>query len=237
MSEYMEKHAISKLIGSPPGYVGHEEGGQLTEKIRRKPYSVLLLDEIEKAHPDVFNILLQVLDEGHLTDSLGRKINFKNTLIIMTSNVGARKLQDFGTGVGFGTRAKVENLEEIRANVIQESVKKAFSPEFLNRLDDIIIFESLNKDSIKKIVNLPLNDLIERMKELGYTVKITASMKNYLADVGYDERYGARPLNRAIQKYIEDPIAEKMLEGGLSEGDTIKVGYKKENVVVDVIKK
>jgi len=236
MSEYMEKHAISKLIGSPPGYVGHEEGGQLTERIRRKPYSVVLLDEIEKAHPDVFNILLQVLDEGHLTDSLGRKINFKNTLIIMTSNVGARKLQDFGTGVGFGTRAKVENLEEIRANVIQESVKKAFSPEFLNRLDDIIIFESLGREDIKKIVNLPLKDLIDRMKDLGYTVKITSNMKNYLADVGYDERYGARPLNRAIQKYIEDPIAEKMLEGGLEEGDTIKVGYKKENVFVEVIK-
>ncbi|MHA2403698.1 MAG: ATP-dependent Clp protease ATP-binding subunit, partial [Candidatus Kariarchaeaceae archaeon] len=236
MSEYMEKHAVSKLIGSPPGYVGHEEGGQLTEKVRRKPYCVILLDEIEKAHPDVFNVLLPMLDEGHLTDSLGRKINFKNTLIIMTSNVGARKLQDFGTGVGFGTRAKVENLEELRAGVIEESMEKAFSPEFLNRLDDIIIFESLEKSDIKKIVELPIKDLTSRMSELGYDLKVTVNMKNFLTDVGYDEKYGARPLNRAIQKYIEDPIAEKMLEGELKEGDTIKVGYKKDKVTVDVVK-
>ncbi len=234
MSEYMEKHSISKLIGSPPGYVGHEEGGQLTERIRRKPYCVVLLDEIEKAHPDVFNILLQVLDEGHLTDSLGRQINFKNTLIIMTSNVGARKLQDFGTGVGFGTKAKIDNLEEIRANVIEESVKKAFSPEFLNRLDDIIIFKSLEKDDIKKIVDLPLKDLVSRMSDLGYKLKISAAMKTHLSDVGYDPKYGARPLNRAIQKYVEDPIAEKMLEGGIKEGVTIKVGYQKGDVTVEV---
>lgn len=237
MSEYMEKHAVSKLIGSPPGYVGHEEGGQLTEKVRRKPYSVILFDEIEKAHPDVFNILLPMLDEGHLTDSLGREINFKNTMIIMTSNVGARKLQDFGTGVGFGTKSKIENLEELRAGVIEDSMKKAFSPEFLNRLDDIIIFESLGRDEIKKIIDLPIKELTERMLELGFNLKITNNMKNYLCDVGYDDKYGARPLNRAIQKYIEDPIAEKMLEGKIKEGDTIKVGYKKENVAVDIVKK
>jgi|TARA_R110000803_G_scaffold92768_1_gene160278 ATP-dependent Clp protease ATP-binding subunit ClpC len=234
MSEYMEKHTTSKLIGAPPGYVGYEEGGQLTEKVRRKPYSVILLDEIEKAHPDVFNILLQVLDEGFLTDSLGRKINFKNTLIIMTSNVGARKLQDFGTGVGFGTKTKIDNLEKIRDNVINDSVKKTFSPEFLNRLDDIIIFKSLEKKEIKKIVELPLKELSDRMLEMGYNLVISPKLKELLVDKGFDEKYGARPLNRAIQKYIEDPIAEKMLEGTLKEGDTIKVGVLKDvvNVVV-----
>jgi ATP-dependent Clp protease ATP-binding subunit ClpC len=234
MSEYMEKHSVSRLVGAPPGYVGHEEGGQLTEKVRRKPYSVILFDEIEKAHPDTFNILLQVLDEGHLTDSLGRKVDFRNTLIIMTSNVGARKLQDFGAGVGFGTKAKVENLEEIRNSVIEDSVKKAFSPEFLNRLDDIIIFKSLDKEDIKKIVEIPLNELKDRMKEMGYTIKLSSKLKEYLAEVGYDEKYGARPLNRAIQKYIEDPIAEKMLDGDVKEGDTIKLGYVKGDVTVEV---
>ena len=234
MSEYMEKHSVSKLVGAPPGYVGYEEGGQLTEKIRRKPYSLILLDEIEKAHPDVFNILLQVLDEGHLTDGLGRKIDFKNTLIIMTSNVGARKLQDFGTGVGFGTKAKIDNLEEIRNNVIEESVKKAFSPEFLNRLDDIIIFKSLGEDDIKRIVDIPIKEFKSRMLELGYTVEISQKLKDFLVEKGYDEKYGARPLNRAIQKYLEDPIAEKMLDGDISEGDTIKVGFVKNEVVVEV---
>jgi ATP-dependent Clp protease ATP-binding subunit ClpC len=235
MSEYMEKHSVSKLVGAPPGYVGYEEGGQLTERVRRKPYSVVLLDEIEKAHPDVFNILLQVLDEGHLTDGLGRKVDFKNTLIIMTSNVGARKLQDFGTGVGFGTKAKIENLEDIRNNVIEESVKKAFSPEFLNRLDDIIIFKSLEKEDIRKIVELPLNELRDRMSEMGYTIKISTKMRDHLVEVGYDEKYGARPLNRAIQKYIEDPIAERMLDGDVKEGDTIKIGYTKNDVTVEVV--
>jgi ATP-dependent Clp protease ATP-binding subunit ClpC len=234
MSEYMEKHAVSKLVGAPPGYVGYEEGGQLTEKVRRKPYSVVLLDEIEKAHPDVFNILLQVLDEGHLTDGMGRKVDFKNTLIIMTSNVGARKLQDFGTGVGFGTKAKIENLEDIRNNVIEESVKKAFSPEFLNRLDDIIIFKSLEKEDIKRIVDIPLNELKDRMFELGYKIKISTKLRDYLVEAGYDEKYGARPLNRVIQKYVEDPIAERMLEGDIKEGDTIKIGYVKGDVTVEV---
>ncbi len=234
MSEYMEKHATSKLIGAPPGYVGYEEGGQLTEKVRRKPYSVILLDEIEKAHPDVFNIMLQVLDEGFLTDSLGRKINFKNTLIIMTSNVGARKLQDFGTGVGFGTKAKIDNLEDIRKTVISDSVKKAFSPEFLNRLDDIIVFKSLEKKDILKIVELPLMELEERMSEMGYTIVISSKLKNFLAEKGYDEKYGARPLNRAIQKYVEDPIAEKMVEEEIKKGDTVKVGLLKGEVSVVV---
>ena len=234
MSEYMEKHSTSKLIGAPPGYVGYEEGGQLTEKVRRKPYSVILLDEIEKAHTDVFNILLQVLDEGFLTDSLGRKINFKNTLIIMTSNVGARKLQDFGTGVGFGTQSRIDNLEGLRDNVINDSVKKAFSPEFLNRLDDIIVFKSLQKEEIKKIIDLPLKSLTNRMLEMGYKISITSKLKEFLVEKGYDEKYGARPLNRAIQKYVEDPIAEKMLETELKEGDTLKIGISKGDITVTV---
>jgi ATP-dependent Clp protease ATP-binding subunit ClpC len=232
MSEYMEKHAVSKLVGAPPGYVGYEEGGQLTEKIRRKPYCVILLDEIEKAHPDIFNILLQVLDEGHLTDGLGRKVDFRNTLIIMTSNVGARKLQDFGTGVGFGTKAKIENLEEIRNDVIEDSLKKAFSPEFLNRLDDIIIFKSLSEEDISKIIDIPLKELSSRLLEMGYVLKVSNKLKEHLIKTGYDEKYGARPLNRAIQKYLEDPIAERMLEGDLKEGDTIKVGYSKDDVTI-----
>lgn len=235
MSEYMEKHSISKLVGAPPGYVGYEEGGQLTEKIRRKPYSVLLLDEIEKAHPDIFNILLQVLDEGHLTDGLGRKVDFRNTLIIMTSNIGARKLQEFGTGVGFGTKAKIDNLEDIRNTVIEDSVKKAFSPEFLNRLDDIIIFKSLERKDIEKIVDIPLTELKNRILELGYIIKISTKMKSHLVDVGYDSKYGARPLNRAIQRYVEDPIAERLLDGDVNEGDTIKIGYSKEDITVDVV--
>ena len=238
MSEYMEKHSISKLIGSPPGYVGYEDGGQLTEKVRRKPFSVILFDEIEKAHSDVFNILLQVLEDGHLTDSLGRKIDFKNTLIVMTSNVGARKLQEFGTGVGFNTRAKIENAEESNEGVIQDSLKKAFAPEFLNRLDDIIVFKSLDMDSIKQIVEIPLRDVIARVKEMGYELKIDETLKEYLIEKGYDEKYGARPLNRAIQKYVEDPIAEKVLDGEINLGDTISISYdfKSENVKIDTKK-
>ena len=236
MSEYMEKHAVSKLVGAPPGYVGYEEGGQLTEKIRRKPYSVVLLDEIEKAHPDVFNILLQLLDEGHLTDGLGRKVNFKNTMIIMTSNVGARKLQDFGTGVGFGTKTKIEAHDELVSDVIEDSLKKAFSPEFLNRLDDVIVFKKLDKEGIGKIVELPLKDLTSRIKEIGYNVKVSKKLKDHLVEVGYDEKYGARPLNRAIQKYVEDPIAEELLKGEAQEGDTIKVGYRDNDVFVEIVK-
>jgi ATP-dependent Clp protease ATP-binding subunit ClpC len=236
MSEYMEKHAVSKLVGAPPGYVGYEEGGQLTEKIRRKPYSVVLLDEIEKAHPDVFNILLQLLDEGHLTDGLGRKVNFKNTMIIMTSNVGARKLQDFGTGVGFGTKTKLEAHDELVSDVIEDSLKKAFSPEFLNRLDDVIVFKKLDKEGIGKIVELPLKDLTSRIKEIGYGVKVSKKLKDHLVEVGYDEKYGARPLNRAIQKYVEDPIAEELLKGEAQEGDIIKVGYRDNEVFVEIVK-
>jgi ATP-dependent Clp protease ATP-binding subunit ClpC len=236
MSEYMEKHSVSKLIGSPPGYVGYGEGGQLTEKIRRKPYSVILFDEIEKAHPDTFNVFLQMFDDGHITDGSGRKVDFRNTLIIMTSNVGARKVQEFGTGIGFGTKAKIDDLDEITSGVINDSVKKAFAPELLNRLDDIIIFNSLGKDEIKKIVDIPLKELVGRIGELGYKLKITPKLREHICEVGYDEKFGARPLNRAIQKYIEDPISEKMLEGGLEEGDTIKMGYKKEKVTVEVEK-
>ena len=225
MSEYMEKHSVSKLIGAPPGYVGYEEGGQLTEKIRRKPFSVILLDEVEKAHPDVFNILLQVFDDGHLSDGLGRKVDFKNCLIIMTSNVGARKLQEFGTGVGFGTKAKTDNMDEASEGVIQDSLKKAFSPEFLNRLDDVIVFKSLDKEDIKKIVSIPLSEVTERVKEMGYNLSIDESIKEYLVEKGYDEKYGARPLNRAIQKYIEDPIAEKVLDGLIDTNDNITISY------------
>ena len=238
MSEFMEKHTVSKLIGAPPGYVGYEEGGQLTEKIRRKPFSVILLDEVEKAHPDVFNILLQVFDDGHLSDGLGRKIDFKNCLIIMTSNVGARKLQEFGTGVGFGTKAKSESHDEAAEGVIQDSLKKAFSPEFLNRIDDVIVFKSLDKEDIKKIVNIPLLEVIDRVKEMGYVLKIEDSLKEYLVEKGYDEKYGARPLNRAIQKYIEDPISEKVLEGELTIDDTIVISYdsKVEDIKISIKK-
>ena len=236
MSEYMEKHTTSKLVGAPPGYVGYEEGGQLTEKVRRKPYSVILLDEIEKAHPDVFNVLLQVLDDGHLTDGLGRKVDFRNTLIIMTSNVGARKLQDFGTGVGFGTKTKNDNLDDIKQSVIDNELKKAFSPEFLNRLDEIIFFKPLEKEDIKKILDIPLKELSDRIDEMGYKLKISPKLKEYLVEAGYDEKYGARPLNRAIQKYLEDPISERMLDGDLVEGDTIKIGFSKGDVTVDIEK-
>jgi len=238
MSEYMEKHTVSKLIGAPPGYVGYEEGGQLTEKIRRKPFSVILLDEVEKAHPDVFNVLLQVFDDGHLSDGLGRKVDFKNCLIIMTSNVGARKLQEFGTGVGFGTQSKNNAHDEIVEGVIQDSLKKAFSPEFLNRIDDVIVFKSLDKEDIKRIVDIPLSEVVGRVKEMGYVLKIEDTLKEYLVEKGYDEKYGARPLNRAIQKYVEDPISEKVLEGELSIGDTITISYntKIEDVKVEIKK-
>ena len=221
MSEYMEKFAISRLIGAPPGYVGYEEGGQLTEKIRRKPYAVVLLDEIEKAHPDVFNMLLQVLDDGYLTDSLGRKIDFRNTIIIMTSNIGARKLKDFGTGVGFGTSAKEAQETDYAKAVIENALKKAFAPEFLNRIDDVIVFNALEKEDINKIIDIELIKLIDRIKDLGYTLKLTEKAKNYIAEKGFDKQYGARPLNRAIQKYVEDALAEEIINSKIHEGDTI----------------
>lgn len=221
MSEYMEKFAISRLIGAPPGYVGYEEGGQLTEKVRRKPYSVVLLDEIEKAHPDVFNMLLQILDDGHVTDSLGRKIDFRNTVIIMTSNIGVRKLKDFGGGVGFGTQAKKEQEDSNARGIIESALKKSFAPEFLNRIDDVIIFNSLEREDIHKIIDIELKKLLDRISDLGYNLSLTEKAKDYIADKGFDKQYGARPLKRAIQKYIEDALAEEIVNSKLNEGDSI----------------
>ncbi|RPD46802.1 ATP-dependent Clp protease ATP-binding subunit [Hymenobacter sediminis] len=225
MSEYMEKFSISRLVGAPPGYVGYEEGGQLTEKIRRKPYSVILLDEIEKAHPDVYNLLLQVLDDGILTDGLGRKVDFRNTIIIMTSNIGARDLQDFGAGIGFGTKARQENMDEITKGTITNALRKTFSPEFLNRLDDVIVFNSLEKQDIHRIIDISLSKLLGRIQTLGYRVELTEAAKDFVAEKGYDPKYGARPLNRAIQKYIEDPIAEEILKAEIAQGDVITADY------------
>ena len=230
MSEYMEKFAISRLVGAPPGYVGYEEGGQLTEKVRRKPYAVILLDEIEKAHPDVFNMLLQVLDDGFLTDSLGRKIDFSNTIIIMTSNVGARKLKDFGTGVGFGTSAQREQESANARAVIENALKKTFAPEFLNRIDDVVVFNNLERDHIDKIIDIELAKLLERISELGYKLKLSKKAKDFIADKGFDKQYGARPLKRALQKYVEDAIAEQIIKSNIQEGDVIAMDFKKEDV-------
>ncbi len=218
MSEYMEKFSVSRLIGAPPGYVGYEEGGQLTEKVRRKPYSVVLLDEIEKAHPDVYNILLQVLDDGQLTDGLGRKVDFKNTLIIMTSNIGARQLKDFGQGVGFATKSRQESVEDSSKSVIQNALRKTFSPEFLNRIDDVVVFNSLGKDEIFKIIDLSLRGVKKRLTTMGFQLDLSVEAKDFLSEKGYDPQFGARPLNRAIQKYIEDPLAEFILGEQPTEG-------------------
>lgn len=226
MSEFMEKFTVSRLVGAPPGYVGYEEGGQLTEKVRRRPYSIVLLDEIEKAHPDVFNILLQVMDEGRLTDNFGRKVDFKNTIIIMTSNVGTRQLKEFGTGIGFNTQ-KID--KEYSHSVLQKALNKAFSPEFLNRVDDIIIFDSLDKEAIFKIIDIELAGFLIRIAELGYTLNISDEAKTFIAEKGYDAQYGARPLKRAIQKYLEDELAELIISDAVSIGDTIIVDYDKEN--------
>ncbi len=223
MSEYMEKFSISRLVGAPPGYVGYEEGGQLTEKIRRKPYAVVLLDEIEKAHPDVFNMLLQVLDDGFLTDSLGRKIDFRNTIIIMTSNIGARRLKDFGQGVGFGTAAKSAQADDNSKSIIENALKKAFAPEFLNRIDDVMVFNALEKEDIDKIIDIELEKLILRIKDLGYELLLSDKAKDYIAEKGFDKEYGARPLKRAIQKYVEDTIAEEIISAHIQEGDSIKL--------------
>ena len=225
MSEYMEKFSVSRLVGAPPGYVGYEEGGQLTEKVRRKPYSVVLLDEIEKAHPDVFNILLQVLDDGILTDGLGRRVDFRNTIIIMTSNIGVRDLKDFGTGIGFSTQSRKENEDAVMKDTIQRALKKTFSPEFLNRLDDVIIFNSLGREDIHKIIDITLSKLFTRVEEMGYKIELTEKAKDFLADKGFDPQFGARPLNRAIQKYLEDQIAEEILKGSVNEGDTLVADY------------
>jgi ATP-dependent Clp protease ATP-binding subunit ClpC len=228
MSEYMEKFAVSRLVGAPPGYVGYEEGGQLTEKVRRKPYSVVLLDEIEKAHPDVFNLLLQTLDDGQLTDSLGRKVDFKNSIIIMTSNIGSRQLKDFGTGVGFSTGAKENQSGDHAKGVIENALKKAFAPEFLNRIDDVVMFNSLSRENIHEIIEIELDKLYGRISQLGYTIEITPKAKDFIVDKGYDVAYGARPLKRAIQKYIEDPLAEEIIKSGISEGDTVVIDYSEE---------
>ena len=229
MSEYMEKCTVSRLIGAPPGYVGYEEGGQLTEKVRRKPYSVILLDEIEKAHPDIYNILLQVLDDGQLTDGLGRKVDFKNTIIIMTSNIGARQLKDFGAGVGFATAARVENEDEENKAVIEKALKRTFSPEFLNRIDDVVIFNSLSKENIFSIIDISMKGVLKRIQNLGYGLELSEDAKTFLADKGYDQQFGARPLHRAIQKYLEDPLAEEILNMNVKPGDILVVDYDKEN--------
>ena len=228
MSEYMEKFAISRLIGSPPGYVGYEEGGQLTEKVRTRPYSVILLDEVQKAHPDVFNMMLQVLDDGFLTDSLGRKINFQNTIIIMTSNIGARQVKDFGRGLGFETASQKAQSSEIEKGVIEKELKKTFSPEFLNRIDDIVVFNTLDKKDIRKIVDIELVKLIKRIEKLGYVIEISNNAKDFIAEKGFDIKYGARPLNRAIQKYIEDLLAENVVSNSIKEGDHLLLDHTNE---------
>ena len=221
MSEYMEKFAVSRLVGAPPGYVGYEEGGQLTEAVRRKPYAVVLLDEIEKAHPDVFNILLQILDEGHVTDSLGRKVDFRNTIIILTSNIGTRDLKDFGDGVGFGTSAKKSSSDARARSTIENALKKAFAPEFLNRIDDIIFFNALEKENIHQIIDLELNKLYERLEKLNYKIKLTDEAKEFIVEKGWDKDFGARPLKRAIQKYVEDLLAEMLVSKEMKEGDSV----------------
>jgi ATP-dependent Clp protease ATP-binding subunit ClpC len=225
MSEYMEKFSVSRLVGAPPGYVGYEEGGQLTEKVRRKPYSVVLLDEIEKAHPDVFHIMLQVLDEGQLTDSLGRRVDFRNTIVILTSNIGTRQINEFGHGMGFDTTAKRASKDEQTRSILQKALQKTFAPEFLNRIDDVIMFNSLGKEQINKIIDLELRGLYDRVKSLGYQLKIATAARDYIAEKGFDANYGARPLKRAIQKYLEDPMAEVLIKANLKEGDTISVGF------------
>ena len=236
MSEYMEKFAVSRLIGAPPGYVGYEEGGQLTEKVRRKPYSVILLDEVEKAHPDIFNMLLQVLDEGSLTDSLGRKVDFKNTVIIMTSNLGARQVKDFGNGVGFGTESMKSQESKNIKNTIEKSLKKAFSPEFLNRVDEIVIFNSLEKEDLKKIISIELDKLKNRLKDLGYSLKISSKALSFLCEKGFDKKYGARPLKRAIQNYVEDLIAEEIVKSKIKEGSSIKIDHDSKSLKLRIIK-
>jgi ATP-dependent Clp protease ATP-binding subunit ClpC len=229
MSEYMEKFTVSRLIGAPPGYVGYEEGGQLTERVRRKPYSVILLDEIEKAHPDIYNILLQVLDDGQLTDGLGRKVDFKNTLIIMTSNIGVRQLKDFGEGVGFATQSRVQNQDEANKAVIEKALKRTFSPEFLNRIDDVVIFNSLTKEHIFQIIDILMKGVMKRLTNLGFSLELTEDAKSFIADKGYDQQFGARPLHRAIQKYLEDPLAEEILNMHIKAGDTLQADLDKEN--------
>jgi ATP-dependent Clp protease ATP-binding subunit ClpC len=237
MSEYMEKFSVSRLVGAPPGYVGYEEGGQLTEKVRRKPYSVVLLDEIEKAHPDVYHILLQVMDDGQLTDSLGRKVDFRNTVIIMTSNIGTRQLKDFGAGVGFNTQAKKDSMNDHSKNVIQKALTKTFAPEFLNRIDDVVLFNTLTRENIHKIIDIELKGLYNRVAGMGYNIKLSAAAKDFIAEKGFDTQFGARPLKRSIQKYLEDPMAEEIIKATIKEGDTLAVGYnkKKDQLTIKVV--
>ena len=237
MSEYMEKFAVSRLVGAPPGYVGYEEGGQLTEKVRRKPYSIVLLDEIEKAHPDVFHLLLQVLDDGQLTDSLGRKVDFKNTIIIMTSNIGSRQLKDFGQGVGFGTQAKKDGKDEYSRSVIENALKRSFAPEFLNRIDDVIIFNSLERHDIHKIIDVELKKVFKRIEDMGFTIELTEKAHDFIAEKGWDEQYGARPLKRAIQRYVEDVLAEEIIRTKINVGEKIIIDYdeNKDDMIVNVI--
>lgn len=234
MSEYMEKFAVSRLVGAPPGYVGYEEGGQLSEKVRRRPYSIILLDEIEKAHPDVFHILLQVLDDGLLTDSFGRKIDFKNTIVIMTSNIGSRQLKDFGHGVGFSTSSKVAGKSDFARSVLENALKKAFAPEFLNRIDDVVIFEELERESIHKIIDIELSYLYKRILDLGYKIQVSEQAKDFIVEKGWDSQYGARPLKRAIQKYLEDPLAEEIIKTNLAEGDEIIVDFDEKNSEIKI---
>ncbi|MBT7652831.1 MAG: ATP-dependent Clp protease ATP-binding subunit [Flavobacteriales bacterium] len=238
MSEYMEKFAVTRLVGAPPGYVGYEEGGQLTEKVRRRPYSIVLLDEIEKAHPDVFNLLLQALDYGVMTDSLGRKVDFRNTVMIMTSNIGARQLSEFGTGVGFNTSAREKNEEQNRAGIIQKALKSAFAPEFLNRIDDVVLFQSLKREHIHKIIDIELDELSKRIRDLGYGFNVSDEAKDFIVNKGYDEKYGARPLKRAIQKHLEDPFAEEIINSAVQEGDLLTADYTKgdDNLAISVVK-
>jgi ATP-dependent Clp protease ATP-binding subunit ClpC len=238
MSEYMEKFAVSRLIGAPPGYVGYEEGGQLTEKIRRRPYSIVLLDEIEKAHPDIFHLLLQVLDDGVLTDSFGRKVDFKNTIVIMTSNIGSRQLKDFGQGVGFVTSAKQAASSDHTKSVIENALKKAFAPEFLNRIDDVVIFDSLEREDIHKIIDIELSYLYDRIKNMGFNISVTPEAKDFIVEKGWDAQFGARPLKRAIQKYIEDPLAEEIIKTKLISSDIINVDLSPETneIIITIVK-
>ncbi|MGC9331521.1 MAG: ATP-dependent Clp protease ATP-binding subunit, partial [Bacteroidales bacterium] len=238
MSEYMEKFSVSRLVGAPPGYIGYEEGGQLTEKVRRKPYSVVLLDEIEKAHPDVFNILLQILDEGRLTDSLGRRVDFRNTIVIMTSNIGTRELSEYGKGVGFDTAARRQNIDKHSQSIINKALKKSFAPEFINRIDDIVMFNRLREEHIKKIIDIELQGLYARIKAMGYKIKLSPAAKKFVAERGFDSKFGARPLKRAIQKYIENPMAEAIINSKIKPGQTISMGYnKKSGIQVRILNK
>lgn len=238
MSEYMEKFTVSRLVGAPPGYVGYEEGGQLTEKVRRKPYSVVLLDEIEKAHPDIFNILLQVLDDGILTDGLGRRVDFKNTVIIMTSNVGVRELKAFGQGVGFSTAAKQEQSADAMRSTLEGAMRKVFRPEFLNRIDEIIVFKDLEKEHILQIIDLQLRGIFARIVDKGYQIELTQAAKEFIAEKGFDKEFGARPLQRALQRYLEDALADAILQDGTAEGDTLvaDLDTEKKEIFVTVVK-